>query len=132
MTGGTDTGMTGGTDTGMTGGTDTGMTGGTDTGMTGDTDTGMTGDTDTGMTGGTDTGMTGDTDTGMTGGGQTLTVPAGLARGTATPVYASDADNTLNSLDPEDQLPALSSRLPIRFERGTIERLSRQCHRRRR
>ena len=55
--------------------------------------------------------MTGGTDTGMTGGGQTLTVPAGLARGTATPVYASDADNTLNSLDPEDQLPALSSRL---------------------
>ena len=66
----------------------------------------------------------GGTDTGMTGGEQALTVPDRLARSTATPVYADDVDDTLNSPNPEDQLPALTSGL--RF--GSDVTLSNESH----
>ena len=42
--------------------------------------------------------MARDTGTGMTGGGQTPTVPEGLARSTATPVHASNANDTYENL----------------------------------
>ena len=63
------------------------------------------------------TGMTGDT--GMTGGGETLTVPEGLARSTATPVYATDADS-YRSAGLETQYPALSSHMLQDWNNSTV------------
>ena len=83
--------------------------------MTRDPGTGMTGGTGTGtgMTGGTGTG------TGMTGGGQTLTVPEGLVRSTATPVYATDADS-YRSAGLETHYPVLSSEMVRNWNDSTV------------
>ena len=74
-------------------------------------------DTGTGMTGGT--GGTGGTGTGMTGGGQTLTVPEGLTRSTATPVYATSADS-FESAGLETLYPALSANVTRNWNESIV------------
>ena len=53
---------------------------------------------------------------GCSGGSQTLTIPEGLVRSTATPVYATNADS-FESAGVETQYPALSSLLEKKLER---------------
>ena len=70
-----------------------------------------------GCGGGSNTRM--DTDTGMPGGGQTLTIPEGLTRSTATPVYATSADS-FESAGLETQYPALSSYVVRDWNESTV------------
>ena len=82
----------------------TGCAGGSDTKI--DTDMEMTGDTDTGTTGETGTDMPEE---------RTLTIRDGLARSMATPVYADDADDTLETLLPDsaNQFAPLTSAVEV-------------------
>ena len=60
-----------------------------------------------------------DTGTGMPGGGQTLTIPEGLTRSTATPVYATSADS-FESAGLETLYPALSVNVTRNWNESTV------------